>query len=231
MTGAGKRYRASSSARDEQNYYSLDEALELVKKLGSAKFDETVDVAINLGVNAKKSDQNVRGATVLPRGTGKTMRVAVFAEGADADTARDAGADIVGLEDLADRIKGGETNFDVCIATPSTMRVVGKLGQILGPRGLMPNPKVGTVTQDIAKAVGNAKAGQVQFRIDKAGIVHCPVGKVSFDVDALKENINALLDALNRAKPSTAKGQYIKRMTLSTTMGPGIKVDRLSVAV
>jgi len=230
MAGTGKRYRASSSARDQDSYYSLDEALKLIKETGSAKFDETVDVAINLGVNAKKSDQNVRGATVLPRGTGKTMRVAVFADGSDADTAKEAGADIVGLEDLADRIKNGETDFDVCIATPSTMRVVGKLGQILGPRGLMPNPKVGTVTQDVAKAVSNAKAGQVQFRIDKAGIVHCPVGKVSFDVDALKENVHALLDALNRAKPSTAKGQYIKRVTLSTTMGPGIRVDRLSVA-
>ena len=159
------------------------------------------------------------------------MRVAVFAEGADADAAREAGADLVGLEDLAEQVQGGNIEFDVCIATPSTMRVVGKLGQILGPRGLMPNPKVGTVTQDVTKAVTNAKAGQVQFRIDKAGIVHCPIGKVSFDLEALRENLVALLDALNRAKPSTAKGQYIKRVTLSTTMGPGVKVDRLSVAV
>ena len=173
----------------------------------------------------------MRGATVLPRGTGRTMRVAVFAEGADADAAREAGADLVGLEDLAEQVQGGDIEFDVCIATPSTMRVVGKLGQILGPRGLMPNPKVGTVTQDVTKAVTNAKAGQVQFRIDKAGIVHCPIGKVSFDLEALRENLVALLDALNRAKPSTAKGQYIKRVTLSTTMGPGVKVDRLSVAV
>ena len=231
MAGTGKRYQSLALKRDDRAFYKLDEALELIKQTGSAKFDETVDVAINLGVNAKKSDQNVRGATVLPRGTGRTMRVAVFAEGADADAAREAGADLVGLEDLAEQVQGGDIEFDVCIATPSTMRVVGKLGQILGPRGLMPNPKVGTVTQDVTKAVTNAKAGQVQFRIDKAGIVHCPIGKVSFDLEALRENLVALLDALNRAKPSTAKGQYIKRVTLSTTMGPGVKVDRLSVAV
>ena len=231
MAGMGKRYQSLALKRDDRTFYKLDEALELIKQTGSAKFDETVDVAINLGVNAKKSDQNVRGATVLPRGTGRTMRVAVFAEGADADAAREAGADLVGLEDLAEQVQGGDIEFDVCIATPSTMRVVGKLGQILGPRGLMPNPKVGTVTQDVTKAVTNAKAGQVQFRIDKAGIVHCPIGKVSFDLEALRENLVALLDALNRAKPSTAKGQYIKRVTLSTTMGPGVKVDRLSVAV
>ena len=231
MAGTGKRYQFVATKRDERVFYKLDEALELIKQTGSAKFDETVDAAINLGINAKKSDQNVRGATVLPRGTGRTMRVAVFAEGADADAAREAGADLVGLEDLAEQVQGGDIEFDVCIATPSTMRVVGKLGQILGPRGLMPNPKVGTVTQDVTKAVTNAKAGQVQFRIDKAGIVHCPIGKVSFDVEALRENLVALLDALNRAKPSTAKGQYIKRVTLSTTMGPGVKVDRLSVVV
>ena len=231
MAGTGKRYQSLAVKRDALVFYKLDEALELIKQTGSAKFDETVDVAINLGVNAKKSDQNVRGATVLPRGTGRTMRVAVFAEGADADAAREAGADLVGLEDLAEQVRGGDIEFDVYIATPSTMRVVGKLGQILGPRGLMPNPKVGTVTQDVTKAVTNAKAGQVQFRIDKAGIVHCPIGKVSFDLEALRENLVALLDALNRAKPSTAKGQYIKRVTLSTTMGPGVKVDRLSVAV
>ena len=229
MAGTGKRYQSLVVKRDDRVFYKLDEALELIKQTGSAKFDETVDAAINLGINAKKSDQNVRGATVLPRGTGRTMRVAVFAEGADADAAREAGADLVGFEDLAEQVQGGKIEFDVCIATPSTMRVVGKLGQILGPRGLMPNPKVGTVTQDVTKAVTNAKAGQVQFRIDKAGIVHCPIGKVSFDVEGLKENLVALLDALNRAKPSTAKGQYIKRVTLSTTMGPGVKVDRLSV--
>jgi large subunit ribosomal protein L1 len=218
-----------AAKRDDQIFYKLDEALELIQQTGSTKFDETVDVAINLGVHAKKSDQNVRGATVLPRGTGKTMRVAVFAEGADVDAAQEAGADIVGLEDLAETIKAGNIEFDICIATPSTMRIVGKLGQILGPRGLMPNPKVGTVTKDVKKAVADAKAGQVQFRIDKAGIVHCPIGKVSFQSDALKENLIALFDALNRVKPSTAKGQYIERVTLSTTMGPGIKVDRLSV--
>ena len=231
MAGTGKRYQSLAVKRDDRVFYKLDEALELIKQTGSAKFDETVDAAINLGINAKKSDQNVRGATVLPRGTGRTMRVAVFAEGADADAAREAGADLVGFEDLAEQVQGGKIEFDVYIATPSTMRVVGKLGQILGPRGLMPNPKVGTVTQDVTKAVTNAKAGQVQFRIDKAGIVHCPIGKVSFDVEDLKENLVSLLDALNRAKPSTAKGQYIKRVTLSTTMGPGVKVDRLSVVV
>jgi large subunit ribosomal protein L1 len=229
MGSNGKRYRSMAAKRDDQIFYKLDEALELIQQTGSTKFDETVDVAINLGVHAKKSDQNVRGATVLPRGTGKTMRVAVFAEGADVDAAQEAGADIVGLEDLAETIKAGNIEFDICIATPSTMRIVGKLGQILGPRGLMPNPKVGTVTKDVKKAVADAKAGQVQFRIDKAGIVHCPIGKVSFQSDALKENLIALFDALNRVKPSTAKGQYIERVTLSTTMGPGIKVDRLSV--
>jgi large subunit ribosomal protein L1 len=230
MAGIGKRYQSLTKKRDHQVLYKLDEALELIKQTGSAKFDETVDAAINLGVNAKKSDQNVRGATVLPHGTGRTMRVAVFADGADADAAREAGADLVGLEELAEKVQGGDIEFDVCIATPSTMRVVGKLGQILGPRGLMPNPKVGTVTQDVTKAVTNAKAGQVQFRIDKSGIIHCPIGKVSFDLEALRENLVALVDALNRIKPSTAKGQYIKRVTLSTTMGPGVKVDRLSVA-
>jgi len=212
-----------------RSFYAVDEALALVKKTASAKFDETVDVSINLGVNAKKSDQNVRGATVLPKGTGKTVRVAVFAEGSDAEVAKEAGADVVGLDDLAEAVQGGEINFDVCIATPATMRVVGKLGQVLGPRGLMPNPKVGTVTQDVGKAVTNAKAGQVQFRTDKAGIIHCPIGKASFETDALKENLLALVEALNKAKPSSAKGQYLKRLTLSTTMGPGVKVDRTSV--
>ncbi|SVD32819.1 uncharacterized protein METZ01_LOCUS385673, partial [marine metagenome] len=206
-----------------EEFYAIDDALKLIKQSASAKFDESVDVSINLGVNAKKSDQNVRGATVLPKGTGKTVRVAVFADGDDADAAKSAGADIVGLDDLADTIKGGSIEFDVCIATPGTMRVVGKLGQVLGPRGLMPNPKVGTVTQDVAKAVTNAKAGQVQFRIDKAGVIHCPIGKASFDEAALKENLMALLDALDKAKPSAAKGQYLKRLTLSTTMGPGVK--------
>jgi len=226
MSSKGKRYQGVADKRDQQTFYNLDDALQMIKDTASAKFDESVDVAINLGVNAKKSDQSVRGATVLPRGTGKTMRVAVFADGADADSAREAGADLVGLDDLAESIQSGEINFDVCIATPATMRVVGKLGQVLGPRGLMPNPKVGTVTQDVTKAVQNAKAGQVQFRIDKAGVIHCPIGKASFEQDALKENLLALVSALEKAKPSTAKGQFLKRVTLSTTMGPGVKVDR-----
>ena len=230
MSAHSKRYRQAAEHRTVDNYYPIDDALKVIKETASAKFDETVDVSINLGVNAKKSDQNVRGATVLPKGTGKTVRVAVFADGADAEAAKGAGADVVGLDDLAETIKGGKIDFDICIATPATMRVVGKLGQVLGPRGLMPNPKVGTVTQDVAKAVGNAKAGQVQFRIDKAGVVHCPIGKASFDADALKENLMALLDALNKAKPSAAKGQYLRRLTLSTTMGPGVKVDRASVS-
>jgi large subunit ribosomal protein L1 len=229
MSTRGKRYKQAAENTSQGAFYAIDEALTLVKKTASAKFDETVDVSINLGVNAKKSDQNVRGATVLPKGTGKSMRVAVFADGADAEAAKAAGADIVGLDDLATTVQGGEINFDVCIATPATMRVVGKLGQVLGPRGLMPNPKVGTVTQDVSKAVTNAKAGQVQFRTDKAGIIHCPIGKASFEAEALKENLMALLDALNKAKPSAAKGQYLKRLTLSTTMGPGVKVDRASV--
>ena len=229
MTFRGKRYRQAAEQTGQGSFYVVDEALALVKKTASAKFDETVDVSINLGVNAKKSDQNVRGATVLPKGTGKTVRVAVFAEGSDAEAAKEAGADVIGLEDLAEAVQGGEINFDVCIATPATMRVVGKLGQVLGPRGLMPNPKVGTVTQDVGKAVTNAKAGQVQFRTDKAGIIHCPIGKASFETDALKENLLALVEALDKAKPSSAKGQYLKRLTLSTTMGPGVKVDRTSV--
>lgn len=202
----------------------------MAKNTASAKFDESVDVSVNLGVDAKKSDQNVRGSALMPRGTGKTVRVAVFAEGANAEAAKTAGADIVGLDDLAESVKKGEMNFDVVIASPDVMKVVGKLGQILGPRGLMPNPKVGTVAKDVGKAVENAKAGQVQYRIDKAGIIHCSIGKASFEVDALKENLDALLAALNKSKPATAKGQYISRITLSTTMGPGIRVDRGSVA-
>ncbi|MDH3377109.1 MAG: 50S ribosomal protein L1 [Gammaproteobacteria bacterium] len=230
MSVTGKRLNAALSKIDRSATYTLDDALNLVKELASAKFDESIDVSINLGVNARKSDQTVRGATVMPRGTGKTVRVAVFADGGDADAAREAGADLVGLEDLAEQVKNGQIDFDTCIATPDSMRVVGKLGQILGPRGLMPNPKVGTVTADVAKAVGNAKAGQVQFRIDKAGIIHCPIGKSSFDVAALTENFNALLAALHKAKPAAAKGQYIQRITVSSTMGPGVRVDRGSVA-
>jgi len=215
---------------DRTKAYTLDEALGLIKQVASAKFDESVDVAVNLGVDARKPDQNVRGATVLPAGTGKTVRVAVFAEGENAEKAKAAGADIVGFDDLAAKIKAGEMDFDVCIATPDAMRVVGQLGQILGPRGLMPNPKVGTVTADVAKAVQNAKAGQVQYRIDKAGIIHCSIGKASFEPSALKENMSALMSALQKAKPSTAKGTYIKRVTVSTTMGPGIGVDVASIS-
>ncbi len=224
-----KRMRAVAGKVEHGRQYPLDEALTLLRQTASAKFDESVDVAINLGVDAKKSDQNVRGSALMPRGTGKSVRVAVFAEGAVAEAAKKAGADIVGFQDLADRIKGGQIDFDVVIATPEAMRVVGQLGQILGPRGLMPNPKVGTVTPNVAKAVENAKAGQVQFRIDKAGIVHCSIGKASFEVAALKENLAALLAAVNRAKPATAKGVFLKKLTLSTTMGPGIGVEQSSL--
>jgi large subunit ribosomal protein L1 len=225
----GKRIRSLNEKIDREKMYPLGEALGLVKELSNAKFDETVDAAVNLGINARKSDQNVRGATVLPRGTGKTVRVAVFAEGENADAAREAGADIVGLEDLAEQVKKGEIDFDLCIATPDTMRVVGQLGQILGPRGIMPNPKVGTVTTDVTTAVKDAKGGQVQFRIDKAGVIHCPIGKVSFSPEDLEENLNALVSALIKAKPASAKGQYIRRVSLSSTMGPGVKVDRMSI--
>ena len=227
----GKRLKKLADLVDRNAYYSLDEALKLIKQTASAKFDESVDVAVNLGINAKKSDQAVRGSTVLPRGTGKTMKVAVFAEGPDADAATEAGADIVGMDDLAERVRKGDFDFDVVIATPATMKVVGKLGQILGPRGLMPNPKVGTVTNDVAQAVRDAKAGQVQYRVDKAGVIHCPIGKASFEAEALKENFESLINALHRAKPAAAKGQYFKRVTLSTTMGPGVRVDRSSLPV
>jgi large subunit ribosomal protein L1 len=229
MAKPGKRIRNMSSKVELGKLYGIDEALQLVRGTASVKFDEAVDVAINLGVDAKKSDQNVRGTTVLPRGTGKTVRVAVFAEGAQADVARKAGADIVGFQDLADQIKQGNINFDMVIAAPEAMKIVGQLGQILGPRGLMPNPKVGTVTPNIEKAVQNAKAGQVQYRADKAGIVHCSIGKASFEADALKENILALMASLNRLKPASAKGVYIKKATLSTTMGPGVAVDTASL--
>jgi large subunit ribosomal protein L1 len=231
MAKIGKRMKALSAKLPAGKNYPLDEALNLVKQTASAKFDESVDVAVNLGVDAKKSDQNVRGSAVLPRGTGKTVRVAVFAEGAVAEAAKKAGADIVGFQDLADQIKAGKMDFDVVIAAPDAMRIVGQLGQILGPRGLMPNPKVGTVTPNVAKAVENAKAGQVQFRTDKAGIVHCPIGKASFGADALKENLLALMTALNKSKPATSKGVFIKKLTLSTTMGPGVAVDASSLSV
>jgi large subunit ribosomal protein L1 len=229
MAKKSKRLMSTFDNVDRTKLYRLDEAIALVKQTASAKFDESVDVAVNLGVEARKSDQSVRGSTVLPQGTGKTMKVAVFADGPDAEAATAAGADIVGMDDLAEKVQKGDFDFDVVIATPATMRVVGKLGQILGPRGLMPNPKVGTVTSDVAKAVENAKAGQVQFRIDKAGIIHCSIGKASFGAEALMENFNALLSALLKAKPPAAKGQYFRRVTLSTTMGPGVRVDRATL--
>ena len=221
-----KRMKAIAAKVEAEKLYTVEEAISLAKNTASAKFDEAVDVAVNLGIDAKKSDQAVRGATVLPKGTGKTVRVAVFAEGDKAEAAKAAGADIVGLDDLADEVKKGNMDFDVVIASPDTMRVVGQLGQILGPKGLMPNPKTGTVSPDVAKAVENAKAGQVQFRVDKAGIIHCPIGKASFSAEDLKENFTALLAALHKAKPASAKGQYFKRVSVSTTMGPGIRVDR-----
>jgi large subunit ribosomal protein L1 len=226
-----KRNKAARSNLARGKQYAVDEALNLVKASATAKFRESVDVAINLGIDAKKSDQTVRGATVLPHGTGKSVRVAVFAQGANADKARDAGADVIGFEDLAAEIKGGRTDFDVVIATPDAMRVVGQLGQVLGPRGLMPNPKVGTVTADVAGAVRNAKAGQVRFRADKAGIVHCTIGKADFEVNKLKENLQALLHDVNKAKPATAKGIYLKKITIASTMGPGVLIDQSSLAL
>ena len=222
---AGKRLKAQLAKVERMKNYPLEEALKVLKGTASAKFDESVDVAINLGIDAKKSEQNVRGTAVMPRGTGKKVRIAVFAEGNAAEAAKKAGADIVGFQDLADKIKAGQIDFDLAIATPEAMRVVGQLGQILGPRGLMPNPKVGTVTPNVAKAVENAKAGQVQFRTDKAGIVHCAIGKASFDPDALKENFLSLMAALGKSKPATSKGVFIKKVTLSTTMGPGVRLD------
>ena len=221
-----KRMKAIADKVEAEKLYTVEEALNLAKETASAKFDEAVDVAINLGIDAKKSDQAVRAATVLPKGTGKTVRVAVFAEGDKAEAAKAAGADVVGLDDLAEEVKKGNMDFDVVIASPDTMRVVGQLGQILGPKGLMPNPKTGTVSPDVAKAVENAKAGQVQFRVDKAGIIHCSIGKASFSAGDLQENFTALLAALHKAKPASAKGQYFKRVSVSTTMGPGIRVDR-----
>jgi len=226
-----KRIRAMREQIEPGKAYSLDEALDLLKSLSKVKFTESVDVAIRLGVDPRKSDQVVRGAIVLPHGTGKSVRVAVFAQGENADKAREAGADIVGMDDLAETIKGGEIDFDVCIATPDAMRVVGRLGQVLGPRGLMPNPKVGTVTTDVETAVKNAKAGQVQYRTDKAGIVHSTIGKADFEVDALRNNLKTLVSELVKAKPPAAKGQYLKRVAVSTTMGPGLTVDTGSLGV
>ena len=229
MASMSKRKKAAREQIDATKQYEIDAALALVKELATAKFAESVDVSVNLGVDPRKSDQVVRGSTVLPNGTGKSVRVAVFAQGENAEKAKAAGADIVGFEDLAETVKGGEMNFDVVIATPDAMRVVGQLGQILGPRGLMPNPKVGTVTADVETAVKNAKAGQVRYRTDKAGIIHCAIGRADFEIPALKENLNALLADLRKAKPSTAKGQYVRKLTVSSTMGPGVAVDRATV--
>lgn len=229
MARSSKRFKAIAAKIDRNKIYLVDEALSLVKETASAKFDESIDVAVNLGIDAKKSDQAVRGSVVLPAGTGKTVRVAVFAQGDKAKEAEEAGADIVGFEDLAAEVKAGNINFDVTIASPDAMRVVGQLGQILGPRSLMPNPKVGTVTADIATAVKNAKAGQVQFRADKTGIIHCTIGRASFEIDALKKNLTALIDALNKAKPATSKGVYLRRVSVSSTMGVGVRVDQTSI--
>ena len=229
MARISKRVKQINALVDRTKVYELKAALGLVKKTATAKFDESVDVAVNLGIDAKKSDQVVRGSVVLPRGTGKTVRVAVFTQGANAEAARGAGADIVGFDDLAEKIKGGFMDFDVVIASPDAMKVVGPLGQVLGPRGLMPNPKVGTVTANVAEAVKNAKGGQVQYRADKAGIVQCTIGRASFDVDALAENFEALLGAINKAKPASTKGIYLKKVSVSSTMGIGIRIDQGSL--
>jgi len=229
MANVSKRLRAIKEKIDRNRNYPVSDALQLVKEAATAKFDESIDIAVNLGVDARKSDQMVRGAVVLPKGIGKAVRVAVFAQGDNVQKAKDAGADVVGFEDLAADIKAGKMDFDVVIATPDAMRVVGQLGQILGPRGLMPNPKVGTVSADVTTAVKNAKAGQVQYRTDKGGIIHCTIGRASFAVDDLKENLVALLDALQRAKPASAKGVYFKRLSVSSTMGAGVRVDQTSV--
>lgn len=226
LTKRARMIREKVEARD----YDVNEAITLLKELATAKFTESVDVSVNLGIDARKSDQNVRGATVLPNGTGRDVRVAVFTSGANADKAKEAGADIVGMEDLAEQVKKGEMNFDVVVASPDAMRVVGQLGQILGPRGLMPNPKTGTVTPDVATAVKNAKAGQVRYRNDKNGIIHATIGRVDFENDKLKENLESLLAALKKAKPSSAKGVYIKRISLSTTMGAGVAIDQGTVS-
>jgi large subunit ribosomal protein L1 len=229
MAHISKRFKAITGKVDRSKVYPLPDALGIVKEAATAKFDESSDVAVNLGIDARKSDQTVRGSVVLPAGTGKTVRVAVFAQGDKAKEALTAGADIVGFEDLAEQIKAGNMNFDVAIASPDAMRIVGQLGQILGPRGLMPNPKVGTVTPDVAGAVRNAKAGQVQYRADKAGIVQCTIGRASFSADALKQNMLALVDALNKSKPATSKGVYLRKISISSTMGIGVRVDQSSL--
>src|SRR5215831_11001371 len=229
MARQTKREKAVAGKVDSDKLYPINDALSLVKECATAKFDESIDVAVQLGIDAKKSDQVVRGAVVMPNGTGKTKRVAVFAQGAKADEAKAAGADIVGMDDLAAQVKAGNLNFDVVIASPDTMRVVGTLGQILGPRGLMPNPKVGTVTPDVATAVKNAKAGQVQYRVDKAGIVQCSIGRASFTSEQLRDNLVALVDAVNKSKPSNVKGIYLRKVSVSSTMGPGVRVDVTSL--
>jgi large subunit ribosomal protein L1 len=231
MAKLSKRARLIREKVQPGKIYAIEEAVGLLSELSTVKFKESIDVAVNLGVDPRKSDQNVRGASVLPHGTGKTVRVAVFAQGANAEAAKAAGADVVGFDDLAEAVQGGQMDFDVVIATPDAMRVVGKLGTILGPRGLMPNPKVGTVTADVATAVKNAKGGQVRFRTDKGGIIHCTIGQVGFDANAVKENLEALLADLKRIKPSTSKGVYIRKVALSSTMGPGLAIDISTLAV
>lgn len=231
MAKLTKRAKAIQEKVDRNKQYAADDAFALIKDLPGAKFNESVDVSVNLGVDPRKSDQVVRSSTVLPNGTGKTVRVAVFTQGQNADAAKEAGADLVGMDDLAADVKAGKMDFDVVIASPDAMRVVGQLGQILGPRGLMPNPKVGTVTPNVAEAVKNAKGGQVRYRTDKAGIIHCPIGKVEFEVGALRENLEALLVDLNKAKPSAAKGVYIQKITVSSTMGPGLALDQSTLTV
>jgi len=230
MAKPGKNLRAALEKVEQDKAYAPAEGISLVKECATAKFDESVDVSINLGVDPRKSDQGVRGSTVLPNGTGKTVRVAVFAEGEQADAAKAAGADLVGLEDLAEQVKKGEMDFDVAIAAPDAMRVVGQLGQILGPRGLMPNPKVGTVSADVASAVKNAKAGQVQFKTEKGGVVHCSIGSVKFDAQKLEENLKALVADLVKAKPASAKGVYIKKVVVSSTMGVGVTLDQSALS-
>ncbi|MCQ8183621.1 50S ribosomal protein L1 [Methylomonas sp. SURF-1] len=231
MAKISKKAKAIREKVLRSKQYSVSEAVTLLKEFANSKFDESIDVSVNLGVDPRKSDQNVRGASVLPHGTGKTVRVAVFTQGPNADAAREAGADVVGMDDLAEQVKRGEMNFDVVIASPDAMRVVGQLGQILGPRGLMPNPKVGTVTPDVATAVKNAKSGQVRYRTDKAGIIHCSIGKVSFDENAIKQNLEFLIGDLKKAKPTAAKGIYLKKISLSSTMGPGLWIDQASIDI
>lgn len=231
MAKLSKRQRAINEKVEAGKAYSIEEAVALLKDVSTVKFPESFEVAINLGIDARKSDQQVRGATTLPNGTGKEVRVAVFTQGANADAAKEAGADLVGMDDLAEKVKAGEMDFDVVVASPDAMRVVGQLGQVLGPRGLMPNPKTGTVTPDVATAVKNAKAGQVRYRTDKNGIVHGAIGRVNFEADAVKQNLEALIVDLKKAKPAAAKGAYFKKMTISTTMGPGLLLDQASLEI